>query len=163
MKTRLKVARWVVLAGSVLALCAASWCATSAAALWRPHQQSDLFTQAVYAYRQWQSTGLYLNSGDRVTLTARGQWSYSPVVGFNGPEGGRWAPTWYPLPSALGGSLLGRVGETGPAFFVGRGTSFTTTEKGLLYVGINDDVLGDNEGALTLKIEVVSPTPTPAP
>jgi hypothetical protein len=163
MMTRQKVARGVVLVGSLLALCAASWCATSVATLWQPHPQAELSAQSVYAYRQWQSTGLYLNAGDRVYLTAQGQWSYSPVAGFHGPAGGRWAPSYYPLPTALGGALLGRVGETGEVFFVGPRVAFSPAQAGLLYLGINDDLLSDNTGVLTVKIRVASPTPTPAP
>jgi hypothetical protein len=163
MMTRPRVAQVVVLVGSLLALCAASWCATGVATLWQPHPQTDLIAQTVYAYRQWQSTGLYLNVGDRVDLTAQGQWSYSPEAGFHGPAGGRWAPSYYPLPTALGGALLGRVGETGDVFFVGPRAVFSPSQAGLLYLGINDDLLGDNSGVLAVKIKVVSPTPTPNP
>jgi len=165
MKTRQLVLRTVVLAGSLLALCAASWCAASAAALWQPHSQADLAGKSVYAYRQWQSTGLYLNDGDWVDLRAQGQWSYSPAVGPHGPAGGgRMAPAYYPVPSAPGGALLARVGETGPAFFAGGSHEiFRADRPGLLYLGINDDLLGDNVGVLSIKIKVTSPTPTPAP
>jgi hypothetical protein len=162
MNTPFKIARVLVLFGSALALCVASWCATSAATLWSPHSQAALLTQSVYAYRQWRSTGIYLQTGDRVTLTATGQWTYSPAeVGLHGPEGGKWAPAYYPLPSAPGGALLGRVGETGQVFYVGHRLTFTAPAPGLLYLGINDDLLGDNVGALTVKIDVAAATPTP--
>ena len=162
MNTRLNLARVLVLMGSTLALCASSWCVTSAVTLWRPHTQADLISQGVYAYHPWQSMGKYLNLGDQVTLTAMGQWTYSPqAVGLHGPEGGLPAPAYYPLPAAPGGALLGRVGETGPVFYVGRRLSFVATAPGLLYLGINDDLLGDNVGELTVKVEVVTATPTP--
>jgi hypothetical protein len=162
MNTRFAVARVLVLALSTLALCAASWCATSAATLWRPQTFTAQSTHSVYAYRQWQSTGLYLETGDQVRLTASGQWSYSPVVGLHGPEGALPAPDYYPLPRVRGGALLARLGEAGNVFYVGPGLTFQAHDSGFLYLRINDDLLGDNMGKLTLKIEVEPAPPTPA-
>jgi len=161
MNARLRVAQVLVLAGSVLALCAASGYAASAAALWQPHSFTTLSTRAVYAYRQWQSTGHYLKAGDRVRLTASGLWSYSPEVGPHGPRGALPAPGYYPLPAAPGGALLGRLGEAGDVFYVGDSFTFVAPEPGLFYLSINDDLLGDNVGELTLKIEVEPAPPTP--
>jgi hypothetical protein len=159
MKARLPMVQVMVLASSLLALCVASWCATSAAALWQPHSATTLSTHTVYAYRQWQSVGLFLKAGDQARLTASGLWTYSPEVGLHGPEGGMPAPDYYPLPTARGGALLGRLGEAGNVFYVGHGLTYVAPEPGFLYLRINDDLLGDNVGALTLKIEV-EPAPT---
>ncbi len=134
-----------------------------ASGLWRPFDQADLFTYKVYAYRQWQSTGFYLNPGDEVVIKARGQWAYSPQVGFNGPEGAKPAPSYYPLPSAPGGALIGRIGENGQIFMVGQQLRLTADSPGLLYLTINDDLLGDNQGQLDLAITVISPTATATP
>ena len=160
MSARWPVLQVMVLASSLLALCAASWCATSAAALWQPHAFTSLSARTVYAYRQWQSIGLHLNAGDQVRLTASGQWSYSPEVGLHGPGGALPAPNYYPLPTAPGGALLGRLGESGNIFYVGPALTYVAPEPGFLYLRINDDLLGDNVGALRLKIEV-QPAPTP--
>jgi len=143
-------ALWLAL--PVVWLCSAGWYAQPGR--WRPHAQSELLTHTVYAYRQWQSTGLKLNAGDRFTITARGDWSYSPVVGLTGPEGGLPAPTYYPLPQVSGGALIGRVGEDGAPFYVGRRATGSAAEAGPLYVRINDDLLGDNWGELRLEIEI---------
>jgi hypothetical protein len=133
---------------------------------WEPFSQRDLIGHQVYAYRQWQSTGLNLEAGDQFQIRAYGEWSYSPYVGLHGPEGGLWAPDWYILTGnrdrALGGALLGRVGEAGTPFYVGRRTAGRAIEPGLLYLRINDDLLGDNEGVLSVEIEV-TPAPTPVP
>jgi len=165
MTTRQLAVRTVMLVGGLLVLCAASWCAASAAATLQPRQQADLAGHTVFAYRQWQSTGLYLNTGDQVEIRAQGQWSYSPVIGLHGPAGGgRMAPAYYPLPSAQGGALLAKVGEAGRVFFVGgRRAIFVADRAGLLYLGINDDLLGDNVGQLSIDIQVIRPTATPAP
>jgi len=141
---------WLVL--PVRLLCSAGW--YTQPGRWRPHTQSELLAHTVYAYRQWQSTGLKLNAGDRFTITARGEWSYSPVVGLTDPEGGLPAPAYYPLPYVSGGALIGRVGENGAPFYVGWRATGSAAEAGPLYVRINDDLLGDNRGELRLEIEI---------
>ncbi len=145
---------WLVL--PVLFACAAAWAARPDT--WQPRQQSGTLSHTVYAYRQWQSTGVKLNAGDRFVIRAKGQWTYSPEVGLHGPGGGLPAPPNYPYPYASGGALLGRVGESGEAFYVGSRSFGYAEAPGLLYLRINDDLLGDNKGQLSLDIQV-----TPAP
>src|SRR5512136_2655765 len=134
-----------------------------ASAAWGPQPQEALFVNRVYAYRGWQSTGIQLHKGDQYILRAQGLWMYSPYAGPNGPEGHRryLAPSFYPLPNVGGGSLIGRVGEEGQPFYVGRGRSGLADRNGLLYLRIDDDLLGDNVGSVTLKVTVIAPTPTP--
>ena len=150
---------WLI--GTAIALCGATWALNPAA--WRPEPHSALLTHTVYAYRQWQSTGVELNVGDQFRLRANGKWEYSPIVGLNGPRGGRPAVDSYPLPQVLGGALLGRIGETGAPFYVGASTRRFADSRGTLYLRINDDLLGDNVGTLDVDIEVVRNTATPAP
>jgi hypothetical protein len=121
---------------------------------------TETLTHSVYAYRQWQSVGVKVNVGDRLTLRASGKWSYSPFVGMHGPEGGGLPVTvsTYPVRSLNGGVLLGRIGENGEPFYVGRGTTHFAQEAGLLFFRINDDLLGDNVGQLKLEI-AVAPAP----
>ena len=132
-------------------------------AAWEPQSQESLLVNRVYAYRGWQSTGVQLHKGDRYTLRADGIWMYSPYAGPNGPEGHRryLAPNFYPLPNVGGGALIGRIGEEGQPFYVGRGRSGQVDRDGLLYLRIDDDLLGDNVGSLTIEVTVIPPTPTP--
>ena len=130
---------------------------------WGPQFQESLLVNRVYAYRGWQSTGIQLHKGDRYTLRADGIWLYSPYAGPNGPEGHRryLSPDFYPLPKVGGGALIGRVGEEGKPFYVGRGLWGQADTNGLLYLRIDDDLLGDNVGSVTIKVTVIPPTPTP--
>ena len=134
-----------------------------ASAAWTPQPQEALLVNRVYAYRGWQSTGVQLSKGDGYTIRAEGTWMYSPFAGPNGPEGHyRYrAPDFYPLPNVGGGALIGRVGEDGKPFYVGKGASGQAERNGLLYLRIDDDLLGDNAGQLTFKVTVISPTPAP--
>jgi hypothetical protein len=149
---------WLILAPT--ALCAATLALRPQE--WAPRRQADLRTITVYAYRQWQSLGLDLATGDQVRIRAGGQWQYSPYVGLHGPEGGGKPVTvnTYPMPNLDGGVLLGRIGEAGEIFYVGRGTTWFVTEPGRLFLRINDDLLGDNVGQLTITVDV-TPAPTP--
>jgi len=158
MNIRRTLSLMVVALGALLAL---SGLAASAA--WGPQSQESLLVNRVYAYRGWQSTSVQLHKGDQYTLRAEGIWMYSPYAGPNGPEGHRryLAPSFYPLPNVGGGSLIGRVGEEGQPFYVGRGRSGLADRNGLLYLRIDDDLLGDNVGSVTFEVTVIEPTPTP--
>lgn len=118
--------------------------------------QADLAEKRVYAYRDWQSAGVILHRGDRFTIRAEGEWLYTPVGGYHGPEGHRIyrAPDFYPLPGPRGGCLIGRIGEDGQPFYVGRRYRSTAGSDGVLYLRINDDILNDNKGSLIVTITV---------
>jgi len=125
-----------------------------------PVQKADLVERRVYAYRGWQSMGIALHPGDVVTIVARGRWLYSPEVGYHGPEGASPsqypAPSYYPVPNGIGGCLIGRIGEKGYPFYVGRRATIRSDALGLLYLRINDDVVTDNDGCVTVEITVQS-------
>jgi len=126
-----------------------------------PVQKADLVERRVYAYRGWQSMGVALHPGEVVTITARGKWLYSPKVGYYGPEGAPRskypAPSHYPLPNGIGGCLIGRIGEDGTPFYVGRQAIIRSGTTGLLYLRINDDIVTDNDGFVTVEIRVQTP------
>jgi hypothetical protein len=121
-------------------------------------RQEDLSQPRVFAYRGWQSVGTRVNEGDEVRIEAYGEWLYTPGE-MHGPEGhARYpAPTFYPIPNVPGGVLIGRIGETGQPFVVGRGTVVQARQTGTLYLRINDDLLGDNWGWVAVDVDVTSP------
>ncbi|MGC9394822.1 MAG: hypothetical protein ACP5J4_08200 [Anaerolineae bacterium] len=125
-----------------------------------PTSHSDLSQPRIYAYRDWQSVGVQVNEGDLIRLRAQGTWLYTPGE-YHGPEGHRRypAPSYYPVGGVAGGVLLGRIGEDGHPFIVGRGGAFYAERAGLLYLRINDDILSDNEGYVIVEVTVTSPTP----
>ncbi|HUM37662.1 MAG TPA: hypothetical protein PLQ85_12395 [Anaerolineae bacterium] len=120
-----------------------------------PVRQETLAQPRIYAYRDWQSTGLMLHTGDRVYIRARGTWLYTPGE-YHGPEGHAKyrAPNTYPIPAIPGGILLGRIGDAGQPFAVGRGRTVVADREGLLYLRINDDILSDNAGYVEVEITV---------
>ncbi len=114
----------------------------------------DLDALEIYAYRDWQGTSVQLEQGQRFSIRARGQWLYTPEE-WNGPEGhGRhMSPNFYPLPDVPGGALIGRIGERGPCFYVGTYLSLSAPTTGQLYLRIDDDILSDNEGKVSVTIQ----------
>ena len=59
--------------------------------------------------------------------------------------------------------MIGRIGESGAPFYVGdfrhhvAYTSDDEGETGKLYLRIDDDLLGDNTGYVTVRIEITEP------
>ncbi len=120
-----------------------------------PQRAESLSQPQIYAYKEWQSVGVQVKTGDRIDIRAEGRWLYTPGE-YHGPEGHRryLAPDSYPINAAAGGVLLGRIGENGAIFRVGKGRSFIVDKSGLLYFRINDDILSDNIGYVTIELHV---------
>jgi hypothetical protein len=57
-------------------------------------------------------------------------------------------------PGVAGGALIGRVGESGAPFLVGKSNRMPVDRAGTLYLRINDDILSDNEGWVEVRIDV---------
>ncbi len=144
-----------------LTLIAAIGLATLAAqATVLPVHQESLTAPRIFAYRGWQSIGVRVREGDDVRILAQGTWLYTPGE-YHGPEGHRRysSPAFYPLPNVPGGALIGRIGEHGQPFYVGRQIRLQARATGLLYLRIDDDILSDNDGWVAVEVTVITPTP----
>ena len=62
-----------------------------------------------------------------------------------------------PLPSALAGALIGRIGNGAP-FGIGNQTLVPMPATGELFLGVNDDEVGDNSGGFVVDVR---PQPVP--
>jgi hypothetical protein len=113
----------------------------------------------VHAQQVWQDTGVQVAVGDRVTIVqVGGTWTNRAVsegpFDANGNAGvalqGDAA-----LPSALVGTLLGRIGEgSDRVFAAGRWGVITAPAEGTLYLAMNDNNYEDNGGFITVQIMV---------
>ena len=146
--------RILFLAGAVVLLLMLP--STIQRALTVSHSHSELLAKRIYAYRDWQSTGVRINQGDLVAIEAHGEWLYTPGE-YHGPKGHPVfpAPRFYPISDGSGGALIGRIGENGPRFIVGAGLNTQAREHGILYLRINDDILSDNDGWVAVHIDVI--------
>jgi len=104
--------------------------------------------------QRWTDAGITVQAGDVLMFTAEGTIELS----FNGNDGatpagaksGRRAAE-APLRQDPAGALIARIGDSGPIFVGDRG-SITATASGRLYLGVNDDYLGDNTGEYRVAI-----------
>jgi len=102
----------------------------------------------VVANVAWSDTGIDVQSGQTIYLEAMGNivWGPGRHAGPNGESNSPYNAA-RPIPNRPGGSLIGRVGSSSDAFFVGddRG-AIRVRGSGRLFLGINDDYLQDNSG-----------------
>jgi hypothetical protein len=120
-----------------------------------PMNHDALTNPRIFAYRDWQSVGIQVQTGDVLQIRAKGNWMYTPDE-YHGPEGHAHylAPSFYPLPNAPGGALIGRIGENGEPFYVGQRVTWGAGQDGLLYLRIDDDILSDNDGWVAVEVSV---------
>ena len=113
----------------------------------------------VAANQRWVSTGLVLARGAQVQFESSGEVVLSgdaeDKAGTAGSMRGRFAPG-APLPQALAGALIGRVGNAAP-FAIGNMTGPLSPpgQGGELMLSVNDDELNDNQGAFVVTVRVL--------
>jgi hypothetical protein len=102
----------------------------------------------------WVSTGLNVRQGQRIEIRSSGEVQLSSESGnIARPAGsvkGSYTPG-APLPNALMGALIGRVGNSAP-FGIGDQSSFSAPASGLLFLRVNDDGLSDNSGEFVVEL-----------
>jgi LssY C-terminus len=118
-----------------------------AAPLWAQTRELDLQPAS-----GWVDTGIALNAGDTIHISATGTLQYSDARQSNGPEG---LPRGFmdlvrnlPLNDAGRGTLVGRVGtsEAARPFLVGSLFSGTARIAGELYVAVNQSGMDSATG-----------------
>jgi hypothetical protein len=104
--------------------------------------------------QQWTSTGIVVRRGESVTFNATGEVQLSvnadDVALPGGAKSGRVSAT-APLPQTVAGALIGRIGN-GLPFVISNQTSVVMPAAGQLFLGINDDHVGDNTGEYRVEI-----------
>jgi hypothetical protein len=82
------------------------------------------------------------------------------ILRWKGPDGGFAVDparaSLFPLPSVLGGALVGKVGPAGAPFLVGASLDLSAPASGNLFLAMNDDqgMLKDNQGFVTVSISI---------
>jgi hypothetical protein len=113
-------------------------------------------TVEVLGQEGWKDTGIQVNKGDRLSLTATGgvEWETGSRVG---PEGSSsklkpypWRPA-YPVADIGAGGLIAKIGSGAP-FRVGKTVTVTTSDTGELFLGINDNNFEDNKGGFVVDV-----------
>jgi len=121
----------------------------------RDGQGTPSRTIAVPANQQWTPTGIRVNFGDKLQLQISGQITLrtNDPKDVAIPQGSllqRYAPN-APMPKVLAGALIGRI-DGGQPFGIGNLSSILAPASGMLYLGVNDDVVSDNSGQFSVTI-----------
>lgn len=116
-------------------------------------------TVTVIGNRPWTDTGVDLNAGDAVSVSANGSVSFSRGGQAIGPQGDQPSCAVFRNPRVpyvardlRCHSLIGRIGSLGTSFEVGSSTQFRAPVTGRLYLGVNDNFFPDNSGNWTAVI-----------
>ena len=115
-------------------------------------------TVMVQADGEWQTSGLYVQRGQRVLLVAAGGWRHDGYEEkLYGPEGIGIHFDTAVLPEEKVGCLLARIGE-GEAFAAGSSAVFEAERGGYLAFAMNDDkgTYGNNRGEVRVQVLVES-------
>jgi hypothetical protein len=109
----------------------------------------------VAATQQWVATGITVTKGQQVSFASSGEVQLSPDAGdvatTAGSKTGR-RLSGGPLPGQLAGALTGRVGNGQPFAIGNQAGPLSMPDSGVLYLGVNDDNVGDNQGAFTVTV-----------
>jgi len=118
---------------------------------------------SVAANQQWVSSGLSVAKGQQVTFVSSGEVTLSTDANDTATTAGSKLGrrlTAGPLPGQLAGALIGRVGN-GQAFGIGNQAGpLSMPDAGVLYLAVNDDNVGDNQGAFAVTVTAGPTTPT---
>jgi hypothetical protein len=108
----------------------------------------------VPATSDWVATGLTVRHNQRLQFNSTGEVRYTPdasdVAGPGGSKKGAYVQS-APIPTALAGALIGRIGNSAP-FGIGNQTSIVAPASGMLYLRVNDDNLSDNSGEFGVDV-----------
>lgn len=115
---------------------------------------------AVPANQQWTATGITVRRGEVLTFSSTGEAHLSTtdandIAGAAGARSQRKAPG-SPLPQHFAGALIGRVGNGEPFPIGGPENRVTMPAAGQLFLGINDDNVGDNSGGFRVNVQRAS-------
>jgi len=108
----------------------------------------------ISALDPWTNTGVDVRTGQEIYFKASGEVRWGPNR-RDGAGGERNSPRNLnrPLPDRAAAALIGRIGELGDPFFIGDDPGpFRARTSGRLFLGINDDVFGDNSGSLRVVV-----------
>jgi hypothetical protein len=109
----------------------------------------------VPANTTWVATPLTVRRGDRVSFNTTGQIQLSDDAGDVAISAGslrQRRANGSPLPEHLAGALIAKIGNGAP-FPIGNNTApITMPANGQLYLGVNDDEVGDNRGEFIVQM-----------
>jgi hypothetical protein len=114
-------------------------------------REREIYVSSIQA---WTDVGVTVRAGQEVYFSASGRVRWGPGR-QDGPSGENGSPRndARPIPSRPAAALIGRIGDGDDLFFIGAESGgIRMRSSGRLYLGINDDMLGDNSGTFRVTI-----------
>jgi hypothetical protein len=111
-------------------------------------------TVQVDARTPWTDAGIDVRAGQPISFAGSGEVRWGPNR-RDGAGGERNSPfnRARPMPDRNAAALIGKIGENGDPFFIGGDREpIRVRGSGRLFLGLNDDYLGDNSGSLRVTI-----------
>ena len=111
-------------------------------------------TITVSGQQRWTPTGIQVRQGETLTISADGEIRVSPDPNDRAtPDGivNQRFDRSAPIPRTLVGALIGRIGN-GQPFGIGRNMSAPAPGSGVLFLGINDSNVADNDGSFQVTV-----------
>ena len=108
----------------------------------------------------WTETGIFLEPGQRIVVTAEGKLRYTDAKADNGPDGlargFKDLIRILPFNGAGRGAFIGKIGDPDVAepFLIGANKEVVAPVSGKLSLGINQATSDTGEGSYTVKVEV---------
>jgi ketosteroid isomerase-like protein len=113
---------------------------------------------------EWKDSGVTVEAGESVTITAEGDYLWDVTLPRATPEGAKnksgqtypashaFNPSQFPIPDAPIASVIAMIGDG--KYYVGRQATITSPKGGRIYIGLNDRLgnYGDNQGTVQITI-----------
>jgi len=109
----------------------------------------------VPANTTWVATPLTVRRGDRVSFTTTGRIQLSDDAGDMAISAGslrQRRANGSPLPQHFAGALIAKIGNGAPFPIGDNSAPITMPANGQLYLGVNDDEVGDNRGEFIVQM-----------
>lgn len=121
-------------------------------------EQKEVTAKVLADEDEWKNSGMMLKKGMKYKISTSGRWSLWPICGTIGPDGFGNSPnrgSVYVPESVL--LLVGKIGEDGEPFAVGKGINLTATEDGILFFKVNGGLKVFCRGHVAVKTTVLEP------
>jgi hypothetical protein len=108
----------------------------------------------VSSQQAWTPTGITVTKGQRLTFNTTGEIQLSGDANDKASSSGSLTGRYVQrsaMPRTLAGALIGKIGN-GQPFGIGNQASFAAPANGQLFLGVNDDSFGDNQGSFQVTV-----------
>ncbi len=112
----------------------------------------------VPANKDWTNTEYSIQIGDKIEIVTAGEITIDGIIKCN-PEGISNNPDLQKqciIKTSNPGCIIGKIGEKGKPFFVGRNSIITSVSAGNLFLGVNDKNCKNNTGEFLSIITITA-------